>query len=67
MTSGVHAKTVGLGIDLGKNTDLVERSTGYVMKIAGGLRGAAADFAAKKGRKMRCWPAWGTGQLPWLM
>ncbi|WP_297729627.1 hypothetical protein [Limnohabitans sp. Rim8] len=50
MASG-HAKTADLGVDFGKHTDLGERSTGDVMKMTGSLRGAVADFAAKKAAK----------------
>ena len=51
-TASVHAKTADLGVDYGKHTYLVDRSTGEVIKMTGGLRGAIADFAVKVASKI---------------
>ena len=50
--ASVHAKSSDLAVDFGKHTYLVDRSTGDVMKMTGGLRGAVADFAAKMAGKL---------------
>ena len=50
--ASVHAKTADLGVDYGKHTYLVDRSTGEVIKMTGGLRGAIADFAVKVANKI---------------